>query len=267
MMQLHELSGDEAAGELVSLKTEWNEWDVWDEWDEVNKAILDVANRYMDPSMGTLAGDARGLKWRKPRDTDNYATPVMPRCDDTTLWIKKNPEIITVRTMRTTEYPNIPIPTHEIYLLAVIGYMGDRGFGLLCRQQQITEKRNYRWRVFHFHSLRPPNSLVASSLVPRLHSCLSYYQETIKLATDPGSLARIESELQSLSETIEMIDSLKREYERLEMQSAAIDAIRQSRNQLKRGRDITRSYITKSVRAIRRGASERDVPSGLSELS
>ena len=230
MMQLHELSGDEAAGELVWLKTEWNEGDVWDEWDEVNKAILDVANRCMEPSMGTLAGDARGLKWRKPRDTDNYATPVMPRCDDTTLWIKKDPEIITMRTMRTTEYPNIPIPTHEIYLLAVIGYMGDRGFGLLCRQQQITVASNCRWRVFHFHSPRPPNSLGASSLVPRLHSCLSYYQETIKLATNRRGLDIIDEELQSSRALIHSLEMQKAateaEYARLEMQRPAIEALR-----------------------------------------
>ena len=230
-MELYELS---AAGELVRLQT-----------DKVSTAILNAAISYMDLSMASMdTWNRRGPKWRKPKKTNDYIPMMPPRCNDTTLWIKKNPGIITTHT-------------HKIYLLAVIGYMDDRGFGLLCRQQQITEKSNYRWRVFHFHSLRPPNSLVASSLVPRLHSCLSYYQETIKLATDGHGLAIIQTELEGLGE----------EYARLEMQRAAIKAIRRSSDQLKRGRDITRSYITKSVRAIRRGASERDVPSGLSELS
>ena len=214
----------------------WANGDEGKQWDEVNEAILQLQvargptnRRPMALEMGTLRGYSRGdSKWRTPRDTaDYYPRMIPPRCDDTiTLWIKRDPEIITVR--RNPEGR----PTHEIYLLAVIGYRDDRGFGLLCRQQQIRQQKNCRWRVFHFH--HPSNPLVASSLVPRLHSCLSYYEKTIRLATDPGSLARIESELQSLSETIEMIDSLKREYERLEMQSAAIDA-------------ITRSQITESL--------------------
>ena len=192
-----------AAGELVRLQT-----------DKVSTAILNAAISYMDLSMASMdTWNRRGPKWRKPKKTNDYIPMMPPRCDDTTLWIKKNPEIITTHT-------------HKIYLLAVIGYMDDRGFGLLCRQQQITEKRNYRWRVFHFHSLRPPNSLVASSLVPRLHSCLSYYQETIKLATNPRGLDIIDEELQSSRALIHSLAATEAEYARLEMQRPAIEALR-----------------------------------------